>query len=342
MMLDDLNYIAQIDADNALAVVAGQSEQLLYSDFKFKPPKLGEINNIVLIGMGGSALAGLLFKNAFDISVPFEVVRDYQAPAYINKKTLVIASSYSGNTEETVHAVKDAAHRGAKIIAITSGGELAEGAEKHKRTVLKLPEGYQPRMAVFFTLRILAVIFEGLGFVKNTVKEVEAAAENLKKQAGLLVPQVETSQNQAKQIADEVLGKTAIIYSGPVLAAAAYKWKTDFNENAKNLAWCNQLPELNHNEFVGWTSHPVEKPFCVIELHSNLDHPQIGRRFDVTNRLLSGQMPSPIEVEAEGTTKIEQILWAVQLGDFASIYLAVLNGVNPTPVDAIEKLKKEL
>ena len=136
--------------------------------------------------------------------------------------------------------------------------------------------------------------------------------------------------------------KSLVVYARRKLFPAAYKWKISFNENAKNIAWCNQLPEFNHNELLGWTSHPVDKAYAVIDLRSNLEHPRVQKRFKVYERLLSGMRPRTHVVEAQGETILEQLLWAVAFGDFVSLYLALLNGLNPTPVDLIEKFKKAL
>ena len=126
-------------------------------------------------------------------------------------------------------------------------------------------------------------------------------------------PDVPTKDNYAKQLAQEVIGKSVVVYGGPLMYPAAYKWKISFNENAKNIAWCNQYPEFNHNEFLGWTSHPLEKPYAVIDLRSNLEHPQVQKRFEVTERLLSGRRPAPLIVEAHGETLLCQLLWVVAL-----------------------------
>lgn len=139
-----------------------------------------------------------------------------------------------------------------------------------------------------------------------------------------------------------MVGKSPVVYGSNLLFSAAYKWKINFNENAKNVAWCNQLPEFNHNEFLGWSSHPTEKPYAPVFLLSSFDHSQIKKRFDVSEKLLSGKMPSPLRVEAKGSTILEQLLWVITLGDFVSLYLALLNNLDPTPVDLIEKLKTEL
>jgi len=150
-----------------------------------------------------------------------------------------------------------------------------------------------------------------------------------------------TAENPAKQLAEAFKGHPIVIYGGPTLALPAMKWKIDLNENAKSLAFYNYLPEFNHNEFLGW-GHPEKSGLRVVELQSTLDHPQIQKRFTATNRLLAGMMPDPIVVTAQGKTRLEQMLWTVLLGDYASAYLAFLNQVDPTPVPLIEKLKREL
>jgi glucose/mannose-6-phosphate isomerase len=343
-MLDDLNSIAQKDPYDALGVAAKGPEQLLYSDFEFDPAKFTKIENVVLAGMGGSALAGLICKTWWfeRLNIPFEIVRGYNLPAYVGKNTLVIASSYSGNTEETVNCLDEAKQRGAQIIVMAAGGKLQELANQGSYPFLKLPSDYQPRMTTGFGVKILATVFEELGLVQNALSELEQAQAFLKGVPAHYAKEVKTDANPAKQLAQELMGRVVWVYSGPMLSPAAYKWKINFNENAKNVAVWNEFPELNHNELIGWTSHPVEKPFGIVELRSKLDHPRVQKRFEVTNKLLSGKMPKPFEVEAQGKIKIEQILWSILLGDFVSIYLALLNGVNPTPVEVVEKLKKEL
>lgn len=342
-MLDDIDYIARFDPQNALGIAAGQTEQLLHQS---KPDTSGlkDVQNVVLAGMGGSALAGLLCRSWWDeqLKIPLVITRGYDLPAFVGPNTLVIASSYSGNTEETLSALKNAEAKKAQIVILTSGGRLKAAATKKDYPLLLMPEAYQPRLAVWFAISLLTELFEGLGLIKGAGKQLEVASKFLMDSVQHYVPQVKTEDNLAKQIATKLSGKSIIVYGGDALAAAAYKWKINFNENAKNLAWAGELPEFNHNEFMGWTSNPVQKPFAVVELQSEYDSPRVAKRFEISNRLLSGKMPKAVEVEAEGKNRIEQILWIVLLGDFVSIYLAILNGVNPTPVDLIEKLKREL
>lgn len=338
-MLDDLKYIHQRDAQDALGIVEKQASQLSYK-FEVAPPE-GEFLNIVYCGMGGSALAALLSLSWPGYKVPFEVCRNYDLPYYIGEKTLVIVSSYSGNTEETLEALKKAEEKGAKIAVIAGGGKLAEAAEAKGYPLARLPKAEQPRYAVFYNLKALLDLLAPTGLLNqdNIGSELSSASEFLQQAAVNWLPTVPTGQNPAKKLAMELAGKSPVIYAGPLLAPAAYKWKISFNENAKNVAWWNQFPELNHNEFIGWASHPVDKPYGVIDLRSNLEHPRVQKRFEVTERLLSGLRPAPYVVQAQGDNAIQQLLWTVAFGDFVSIYLALINGVNPAPVELVEKFK---
>lgn len=339
-MLDDLKYVSQRDGSDALGVAAKTPTQLRHS-FGVSVDTNG-VDNIVFAGMGGSALAANLFMGWTSPNIPFVVARQYDIPGFVSGSTLFIASSYSGNTEETLSALHHAKTRGAQIVVLSSGGKLAEMARAEGYRLFELPGGLQPRMAVFYSFRALAELFENLGAMSGLVPQLEAAAEYLDSAVVNWLPDVATLKNQAKEIAEEISGKTPVIYAGPRLSAVAYKWKISFNETSKNLAFYNQWPEFNHNEFMGWTSHPVEKPFAPIELISSFEHERVLKRFAISNRLLSGKMPHPLEIQAEGDTLLAQMLWMVLLGDFVSIYLALINNVDPTPVDLIEKLKTEL
>lgn len=341
-MLDDLKYIAQKDSADAFGVAEKTPAELLNGfdvQIESRPP---EILNAVLSGMGGSALAANLFIAWPGPRIPFIVNRQYDIPAFVGEKTLFIASSYSGNTEETIHSLEQAQAKGAFIVVITAGGRLQEIAKENDYPCYHIPSGLQPRMAVFYGLRALCELFETLELAEGVVDELESSVDFLSSAVLDWRPDVPTSANIAKQYAEEIMGKTPVIYAGPILSAAAYKWKISFNENAKNVAFYNQWPEFNHNEILGWTSHPIDKPFQPIELRSSYDHERVQKRFDVSNRLLSGQMPHPLEIQAEGESPLEHLLWSVLLGDFVTLYVAMLNNLDPTPVELIEKLKIEL
>lgn len=342
-MLDDLKFISSRDKSDALGAAEKAPSQLRH-DFKLEDLgfKKDDIENVVVSGMGGSALAANLFLSWTSPHIPFVVNRQYDAPGFSGKKTLFICSTHSGNTEEALSAMEQALERGAHVVVMSSGGQAAMTAKKKKLPLLAIPGGLQPRMSVLYGVKALSQLFEKLGLMEDLSSQLETTADFLEQSVMTWRPDVATAKNPAKELAEELAGKTPVVYGGPRMSSAAYKWKISFNETSKNLAFYNQWPEFNHNEFVGWTSHPTEKPFQPIELKSSFEHDKILKRFLISNRLLSGRMPHPIEIEAEGNTLIEQILWAVLYGDFVSIYLALLNNVDPTPVEIIEKLKKEL
>lgn len=341
-MLDDLKMIHKRDAQDALGVAEKQWEQLLH-DYGVELPKPTGINNVVLAGMGGSALPAVFLRSWPGTLVPFEIVRDYSLPDYVDKRTLFISSSYSGNTEETLAALSEAESKKAQIVVLSAGGKLADYARDKDYPLLTIPSGIQPRMSSFYFLAALLQILEPLGLIKaGKIAELQAVGKWLKGQTASWRADVPTKSNPAKQLALELIGKSVVVYSGPKLFPAANKWKICMNENAKNVAWTNQYPEFNHNEFVGWSSHPTQKPYAVVEIRSNLENERVQKRFVVTERLLSGLRPAPQVVEPQGETLLQQLLWASNFGDFTSLYVALLNGLNPTPVDLVEKLKKLL
>lgn len=334
--------IHERDAQDALGIAEKQWQQL---QIAYDLPAIeGQIENVVHAGMGGSALWGLVSMSWPAYSVPFELCRDYDIPAYVSEKTLFIASSYSGNTEETLAALEQAESKGAKIAVITGGGKLAEIAKQKGYPLALLPMFEQPRFALLAGFKALVKLLERSSLVSTDAAEmaIHEAAEELKRVIEVWKPDVPTSKNLAKQLALELMGKAPVVYAGPKLYPAAYKWKISFNENAKNVAWCNQLPEFNHNEFNGWVSHPIDKPYVVVDLRSSLEHPRVQKRFEVTERLLSGKRPRTHVIEAQGDTLLQQLLYTIAFGDFVSLYLALLNGLNPTPVEYVEKFKKAL
>ncbi len=344
-MLDDLKYIHERDAQDALGIAEKQWQQLQH---EFSLPKVsGSFENIVHAGMGGSALWALLSTSWPGYTLPFEVVRDYDIPPYVNKKTLFIASSYSGNTEETISALSQAERKGARIAVVASGGKLADISIAKGYPLVELPKIDKPRYGALYGLRGLISLMDRYGVLaqSGTAEAMQGAAEFLKEAVQNWLPTVPARNNKAKQLAQELMGRSPVIYAGSHLFPAAHKWKISFNENAKNVAWTYPFPEFNHNEFTGWTSHPTEKPYGIIYLMSSYDHSRVTRRYDLSDKLLSGRWPSPHRVEVRGSNKLEQLLWAVALGDFVSLYLAFLNGSQPIETgdkDIIERFKKEL
>lgn len=340
-VLDDLKMIHERDAQDALGVAEKQWGQLGH---RFEVADLsGDYQNIVYAGMGGSALSALLSQTWPSHNLPFEMCRTYDIPAYVNENTLFISASYSGNTEEALSALAQAEERGAHVVVIASGGKLADIAREKGYPFVELPQISQPRYGALYILKAIVQILEAAGLTSpEKTTELESVAEWLKGQTATMRPDVPTDQNPTKKLALEIMGSTPVIYASNLFSPVAYKWKISFNENAKNVAWCGTYPEFNHNEFLGWTSHPIDKPYKVVDLRSSLDHSQIQKRFVVSDRLLSGKRPAAHVVELQGDTLLQQMLYGVAYGDFVSLYTALLNGLNPTPVDLITKLKQEL
>jgi len=341
LMLDDLKYIHQRDGQDALGIAEKQWQQLTH---QFDVPKIeGQFDNIVYAGMGGSALAALISQSWPGHKVPFEVCRQYDIPAYVSSNTLFIAASYSGNTEETGSALAQAEGKGARIVVIAAGGRLEETAGSKNYPLVKIPQASQPRYAVFYNLVALVNILQAAGLADDGPQnELANASDFLKASVQDWLPTVPQDKNPAKQLALALAGNSGVVYGGPLMAPAAYKWKISFNENAKNIAWWGQYPEFNHNEFIGWSSHPVDKPYAVVDLRSSFEHPRIQKRFELSDRLLSGRRPAAHVIDAKGENLLEHLLWTINFGDFVTIYLALLNGVNPSPVDLVERFKKDL
>jgi len=345
-ILDNINVLNQRDPEGALAIVASQYQQAAFNaEILNAEHDNREITSIVVTGMGGSALAALLIKVLYQakLSIPLDIVRSYDLPGYVNANTLVIASSYSGNTEETLSALTQAQQKESQIAIIASGGKLIEIAEQEGIAHVSLPSGVQPRMAMLYSLRGLLALLGAFGIIGNEeYDEVAKLSGWLEAESANWLPEVPTSENYAKQLAHEAIGKTPVFYGGAFTAPLAYKWKISWNETAKNVAFWNEYSEFNHNEFMGWASHPVEKPFAVFDLLSSFERPRILQRFELTDKLLSGKRPAAKLIHLKGDTPLAQLLWGAILADFASTYAAVLNGVDPTPVVLIEKLKQEL
>lgn len=309
-------------------------------------PGWGEgIENILLTGMGGSALAADIARNWLSsrLAMPFDVSRNYDLPNYVGPRTLVIVSSYSGNTEETLSALSDAEKRRARIVVMTAGGQLLDLAREKGYLTLQLPQVSQPRLSVLAGLKALACLLSDAGFIgeMDVRRELIDVGDWLEVEKSRLNLDNQEIDNPAMQLARHLHGKPVVVYAGPALKSAAYKWKIDINENAKQLAFCNLYPELNHNEYQGWL-FPQAKDLATLQIESSLEHDRVQKRFLITREILKDHGYEPMVVHAEGKTLIQQILWTVLLGDYVSAYMGILNGIDPTPVDLVEELKKKL
>jgi bifunctional phosphoglucose/phosphomannose isomerase len=345
-MLDDVNVIKQYDPGDVLGAVLNIPEQATYEALVHEGAnQRRDFKNIVIAGMGGSALAADMVRVLTTgwLHIPLVVVKGYGLPGFVGEETLVIAVSHSGNTEETLSCYQQALEKRACLAVMSTGGKLIERAKDDNVTYVQVPAGGQPRMSTVYHLRGLLKLLQHFWVIDGDLyNQVANSADWLRGEIARWTVESPEMSNQAKQIAKSTIGKTVVIFGGELTWPLAYKWKISWNESAKNLAFSNQYPEFNHNEFIGWSSHPVEKPFAIFDIRSNLERPRIRERMELSDRLLSGKRPKAHVIELQGETLMQQLLWGLVLADTASIYTAVLNGVNPGPVLLVERLKTEL
>ena len=305
-----------------------------------------DMRAIVVTGLGGSAIGGDLVRSIVGqhLRVPFVVNRDYGLPGFVDTHCVIFACSYSGNTEETLSAYLQARRSNAPVICITSGGRLAEMAKVDGYPVLSLPGGLPPRAALGHSMFMLLSALQALRLIPDMaepIRETVNLLKELSERYGRLTPE---SVNPAKSLANSLHGKIISIYgSSGILDAVAFRWRSQIAENAKNLALHHVLPEMNHNELVGW-SYPedVLRKVGVVLLRDKGDHPQVQRRFDLTRELIAAKAGVLHEVWSEGESILSRVMSAIYLGDFVSLYLAYLNRVDPTPVRVIDYLKQKL
>ncbi len=311
------------------------------------PDDVAAVERIVVVGMGGSAigadlLAGLMARKG---TTPFEVVRGYALPAHIRgPKTLVIASSYSGNTEETLTAFAEAARRGTRLMAVTTGGKLAAQAREAGFPLWTFDYRSTPRAALGYSFTLLVGLAKRLGVLPIREGSVEEAVSHLRTMQAHLLPEVPAAANDAKAWALWLQDTLPAVFGSGFLGAAARRWKGQFNENAKQWAMWDELPELNHNLVVGLGLPQTVVPdhLRVIFLRSNIDHPRVQLRWQITAELLQQNGIEVREAYGLGESAFAQLLTVIHFGDFVSYYLAALNGADPSPVENITYLKRRL
>lgn len=296
----------------------------------------GDAAGLLVCGMGGSAIGGDLAIAALGsrLNRPMQVVRAYGLPAWTPPEYAVLCSSYSGNTEETLGCWAAAEAVGGRRIVASTGGRLAEQARAGGVPVIGMPAGLQPRAAVGYAFTIAAAVASAVGVAPGLRSEIDSSAAHLEAVRDSLL-------SAASEIADRLHGSVPLLYGCDVTAAVSFRWKCQINENAKLPAFNHELPELDHNEIVGW-SGAREGDFSAVLLADRDQHPRERRRIELTADLLAERAHDVITVETVGQTRTERLLWAVMLGDLVSLELAAREGVDPTPVEAIESLKGRL
>lgn len=348
--LDDIKEVRRIDTSNMLDLLLGFPTQCRHA-FRigeaFSIPKShGAVDNIVFSGLGGSAIGADLIRSyvSDEIKIPIFVNRDYLLPNFVGKDTLFFACSYSGDTEETLSSYEEAKKRGAKIIALASGGKLEVATKKDKIPFISIPKGYPPRTALGYSFFPPLVVLSKFGFIRNKERVAEEAISDLENlRDSVLNPNIKIGKNYAKCLALDLKDKYIIVYAANrYIDSVVTRWRGQLAENSKTLASSHVLPEMNHNEIVGWENPKrLLKDFLVLILRDNSEHPRVARRIDITKSIIK-KKSKVIEINSKGRNLLSRMFYLIYLGDFVSFYLAMLNGIDPTPVDTVTYLKRRL
>jgi len=306
-----------------------------------------DFTKIVFAGLGGSAIGADMVRSYlyFESKIPISVCREYELPAYVDNSTLVFISSYSGNTEETLSAYQQAKGKGATLILISSDGSLKDYATKDNLTFIEIPRGLPPRCALGYLSITPLVLLNKLGVVEDiapAIVEMVEVLEELKNRN--LNPRIGQKDNIAKYIADKLFNKFAVIYSSSIhFDTAVTRLRSQLNENSKSLASTHVFPEMNHNEIVGWQNpKKLFKNFVVLMLRDKDMHRRVTARMDITSDILKDEGVSVLEIWSRGQNLLSRIFSLIYIGDFISFYLAILYGIDPTPVDRVTYLKRRL
>lgn len=303
-----------------------------------------KIRYIVFAGMGGSAIGGDLVISCLNpqLKIPASVNRNYFLPGFVDQSSLVIVSSYSGNTEESISCYEDAKAKGALIVCIGSGGKLVQQANQDGIPLIKIPAGAPPRTALAYLSLPILILLSKSGFANVNSDDFDETEQLLEQEAERYSPAAQ--ENLALHLANQLKNKIPILYSSAdFLPAVAVRWKGQFSENAKVLAFCNVFPELNHNEIVGWERLPnMLTNFQIIYFRDREDYIRNQTRMNITQGILEKTASPIIELYTEGKSRLARLFSLIYLGDWVSFYLAAINGIDPTPIEKIQILKNQL
>ncbi len=349
--MNDFKKIKELDKSNMLALLLGLDGQCreakdIGAGFDAAEISGDGVRNIVFTGLGGSAIGADMIRSytAGEIKIPIIVNRNYTLPNFVDKNTLLFVSSYSGNTEETLSAYEEGKKKKARIVAISSDGTLEKMTKEDGVPFIKIPAGIPPRCALGYAFIPLLLILCKLRFIKDKQKHIDEAADVLGNLKSELAPENPADSNLAKRIALTLQRRYPIIYgANERVDVVTTRWRGQLAENSKQLSSHHVFPEMNHNEIVGW-DFPAElmDKFVVIFLRDKEDHKRVARRMDITKDILSKKGIKIIEVSSKGKGLLSRMMSLIYIGDMASFYLAILNSVDPTPVDRVTYLKKEL
>ncbi|MHA1953725.1 MAG: bifunctional phosphoglucose/phosphomannose isomerase [Candidatus Heimdallarchaeaceae archaeon] len=299
------------------------------------------ISQIVITGMGGSAVSGDYIRTILENSIEYPIIvqRNYTLPRFVNENTLIIVISYSGNTEESISGLISAIENNCPTICIGSGGKLGEFCTKNQVPFFKIPSGYQPRASFPLLFFPILKILDSVNLVPLNSQEVQEVIDQLKTMRDTVKPEIPLIKNEAKKIAVKLHNKIPIIWS-PFLCVAN-RFKCQINENSKQLALAEELPEFNHNHIVGFEGLLSENPFIIVIFQFPLQHPNVSLRFEITKEIIEEKVEVVNIFTKEGSL-LTQLIISTYLGDYISIYLALLNKQNPSTVDSIDYLKSQM
>jgi len=350
---DDIKKIKVLDKYEMLDILLGLPQQCrdaISIANNFKAPagyKAGSFNKVFFTGLGGSAIGGDIVKTYLSahMNKPVIVNRNYDVPAFIDNKTLAFVCSYSGDTEETISAYNQIKKKHAKIIVITAGGKLQKLSEKDKIPRMLIPSGIPPRTAIGYMSIIPLVALSKMKFIKKQGTALKESIDMLNYlKENILNPSVPAPSNIAKAIAEKIYNKFVIIYGADdFLGAVVTRWRQELEENSKILCLAGVFPEMNHNEITGWEDvKHISKDFSVIFLRDKDEHPRVSRRIQISRELIAKRAENIIEVASRGKSLLARTFSLIYTGTFVSFYLAMLNSVDPTPVNNVTYLKKQL
>jgi glucose/mannose-6-phosphate isomerase len=346
--LDDAAAIRSRDPAGMLGAIAGLGAHCRdgYASgvVATELPDPADVRSVVYCGMGGSAVAGDVLRSAFRgrLGIPVEVNRSPELPEYAGPHSLVIASSYSGNTAETLAAFREATKRGCRAIVVSSGGAIVDEARDVGVAVVRVPGGFQPRAALGWLAFSTMGALEAAGLLPPLATDVAEAAAEADERAAACGPDVPPGDNPAKRLAEALADRVPVIWGADGIGAtAAARWKTQMNENGKVPAWWASMSELDHNEVVGWTE-PLGRAHAVVALRHEAEDPEIAVRFGLSLEIAAGAGAGTHEEWASGRSALARLISLIALGDFVSAYVAIRRGVDPTPVDVIMRLKAAL
>jgi len=350
MIANDIEKITMVDKADMLDGLARFPEQIkealtiaeVVQRFNFL-----KIDNVVVVGMGGSAISGDIMLSLFrdKLDVPIIVNREYDLPKWVNKDTLIICISYSGNTIETISSFKIASQKKCKILCISTGGKLQDLAEKREISFIKIPAGIQPRAATAYLLFPSIIFLKKIGLLKTAIEtDIEETIAVTTDFVTLNKKEVPEENNLAKQLAKKIFNTIPQIYGWGVYAPIAIRWRHQLNENSKIIARSDIVPECNHNDIVGWSGNlDISKQFfCILFRDKDEETIDMTTRLNFMRDLFHNTAGNVIEVSPKGESQLAKMMYLMCLGDFTSCYLAVLRGINPSPVDIITELKKRL